>query len=248
MSDFFSSEVGLESGLISYYIFPLLLLVSANFIIFWKRDKIAANDRLDKVLRYGIVTLALALEIMFHLWVLFDLSDWSIKRYLSYEMIALQGCAVALWLMCFSAVFNNEKVFKLSFYLAFLGATLALLFPGVEYGVDRFRYWHYFIVHISFLTLAIYMLAVKKVDVEAGQWKKATLFMVGYGLLALAINLIFGTSYLYLWNSKGTPLDGVHESWLWKLATIPLLAVIMVIYFYVLEKVILKIKDRVKKV
>ncbi len=246
MSDIFSGEGGQEGNLISFII-PFVLWIGLFLIVLFGRNKFKKNKKLDVAFTYGLVTLGVLSEVAFHIWIFTTQADYSLKSYLiENTMIPIQACALSFWIMCYCAITKNEKLFKLFFPIAILGSTLTVLSGSVEFSIDRFRYWHFYGNHIIFFTLAMYLLIVKEFYLREGDYKKSLKMMFIYVVAVLPINIIFGTNYLFVWNSYGSPLEMLGETFWMRIVGIIILVVITLVSFFALEKGMLLLQKKIE--
>ena len=129
----------------------ILLLVP----LFIFKNKIADSKRADFIFRMCIATMALVLEVTFHVWTYttqgFDLI-----------MLPFGLCAMTNILTIIALYGNFQKVFRITYYWALTGGILSILFVDMTYMPPHFRFFHFFIIHYYFIVAALYFVGSGK--------------------------------------------------------------------------------------
>lgn|GEM_PF-2999346 len=233
--NFFSGTMGVEPNFISF-ILPYFLITLFTTLIIVFRKKLR-NYKHEKTLRYAFATLMAIIELIFFWWTFTRVTDGSITKFLFDEsMIPLHICALALWLMIYSAFTENQKVFKVGFFMAIMGPILTIAGGSVDFSYDRFRYWHFYQEHINTFMMANYLLFVKQMKIVKGDWIKSSIVTALIAFpIALPINIMTGSDYMYIYNYEHSPFS-IIENWILALVV----AVLMVLLLYwIVEKIYL---------
>jgi len=237
LGSFFSGSRGIDDSILSFIIPYLLVITFVTLVIVFR--KALRNYKHEKVVRYSIVTFAMITELIFFWWMFTTEAHYSFKEFfVDKSMLPIHACAMALWLMVYAGYTKNQKVFRIGFYLAIMGPLLTLFAGTVDYSLDRFRYWHFYQGHINTFVIAHYLMFVNKLKISKGDWKRATIFVYIIAVfLAIPINAITGSDYLYVYNTHGSPFE-IIENWVLALAAAALMIIILfrLIEYIYLEK------------
>ena len=106
----------------------------------------------------------------------------------------------------------NKKPMVITFYIALIPALLALLTPDLPYDFPNFRYFKFFIHHITISLTAIFVaiIASKSQAITLKGMLETYLYLVIYAfLVGLVINPWLNANYLFLSHPpvSATPLD-----------------------------------------
>ncbi|QMS84558.1 TIGR02206 family membrane protein [Xianfuyuplasma coldseepsis] len=120
---------------------------------------------------------------------------------------------------------KNEKLFQNIFFVMLIGATMALITPGIEdrLGFPHYRYFQFFISHglivINFTVLLFVYNWQKNIRYRMLLHNFASLLVIA--LVLLVINIITGGNYMYLMAKpgEGTAFD-LFGVWPWYLVNI----------------------------
>lgn len=205
--DFFSTGRGMENNVISF-VLPYLLAGFSCFLIVRFRTQLRMYKR-ERAVRYGIAVCAALLELAFHIWTFEQLSGRNWRVYLiENTMFPFQVCAMAFWMMVYCCITENQKLFRFALFLAVSGPLLTILFGSVDFGLNRFRYWHFYLSHTFSLVMTFYLFFVRQMPLFKKDWRRAFLILsVMTAFIALPVNIIFGTNYMFIYHTYGSPLE-----------------------------------------
>ncbi|MCG5103784.1 YwaF family protein [Oceanobacillus alkalisoli] len=182
----------------------LFLYVVGAFLLLFLHKKILSNHRLFQTIRWTFFTLLLACEITYQTWAAIN-GIW--VHNLPFHLCGIAGLVGA------AALFTlNKKLMVITFYIALIPALLALLTPDLSYDFPNFRYFKFFIHHITISLTAIFV-AIIASESKAITFKgmlETYLYLVIYAFLAgLIINPWLNANYLFLSHPpvSATPLD-----------------------------------------
>ena len=201
---FFSNQEGMILGFFSFWhLFQIALSGIVIFLIVFYKDKLK-DMKHEKEFRYGVAIFALGLEISSHIWTAVH-NEWHFPHNLPLHL-----CALSLLFAVYVFVSKNEKFFYVVYFWAF-GAVLSVLFPDMEFGPDRFRYWQFFISHMMFMWMNLYMIFVHGFNPTMKHFLKSALilFLLATGLM-LPFNILTGENFWFLLHHGGTPLSIIY--------------------------------------
>ncbi len=204
--NFFSTVQGLEPSLWSAYVVPWVIFLVSAFLLIKYQDRIRTSPY-ERPIRIAITIWAIGMELFFWRWVFKGQANANWYDYfVTNTMFPFQACATSLWLMIFCSLTNNVKVFKIFFFMAIIGPLVTLVAGDAGYGFDRFRYYHYYLVHMFTLLMAIHLLVYNQVTFTPKDFRNVTIYIVVYAAIAVPLNVIFGSNFLFLYNAHESPL------------------------------------------
>ena len=183
-------------GAIAFFTICIALIIAFKNIIL--------NAKYEKLLRYSITFLAIAFEMSFHIWTALTQDATFLKDFLPLDL-----CAISLYL-CIALMLTKSKwVFKLVYFYS-LGAMVSLLVPDLGgYGVDHFRYYHYFYVHGFIMLTSMYFVFVHNYKIVLKDLIRATVLLIFIAGFVMAVDLVVGANYMFLMHKPhvSSPLD-----------------------------------------
>jgi len=194
MKSFFSGTVGnLTVDTMSFwYIFAIAFCVLLFMYTYFGRNQLKLFER-NKGLRISISVAVLLIELGFYIWnIIFGFDS------VAETLFSLDLCRITLIMAIILFINENEKLFKITYFFAF-GGFLSLAVPDFGgFGPDRFRYYHYYIIHIYFMWVCVYCIFVKGYKIRIMDYLKAMGYLAILAALALTANLIFGYNFMFL--------------------------------------------------
>ena len=194
MKEFF----GLIPGIFHFHLFGFwhilmtLVMLLSIVLIYKNRMKIRKWKYHDKPVRYFIAIFMFLNMVVYYVpMVIFGTWDYHVH-------LPLHLCFISGGLFMITMLSNNQKLFKLVYYLSFLGPLPAILFPDLTCGPDRFIFWQFFISHHFFLTASLYTLFVLDYKIEKDDVKFAFLGALTIFMIMFVFNHIFGTNYIMM--------------------------------------------------
>lgn len=206
--DFFSNTPGMELSAI-HQIFAIVSTIVIISVIFLYKDKIR-NSKYEKFIRISFIVFLLALEAGFKIWT-FYYNGFEI-----FELINLDLCYMTLLLSSIMMLTKSETLYKyIWFWMG--GPLISLLIPDMgvyTFGPDRFRYYHFFMVHAGSIISFSYMYSVFGYRTYFKDFLKSAALLFGVAMIAIMMNNIFDLNYMFLSYppTSSTPLDIVKDS------------------------------------
>lgn len=201
-----------------------ILLLNLVFLVYRGRITPEASAKI----RFAMAAVLILNEISWHVWHLAN-GMWTIQ-----EMLPLHLCSILVWTSAVMLIFKNQVIYEFAYLIGIAGALQAIFTPDLgRYDFPHYRYYQTFISHGLLVTSAIYMTVVERMRPYPRSLR--TLFVWGNVYLAAvtALNLVIGSNYLFTAHKPPTAsLLDVLPPWPWYIAVIELLAIVLVLLFY----------------
>ena len=194
-----------QEHLIVLYILAILIMLMVFF-----RNKI--TPKADKLIKVISSSITIVCELLFHVWNY--INDENFLGNLFYFDL----CSITLIL---SVVFNSKNelnktqkqhIFELIYFWS-IGAIAALAFPALVYGANKFRFYHFFIIHSYIILTMCYGLIVERYKISFKSFLYALKTLIFVAVLVAFIDKVFDQNYMYLSHAPETasPLDDFGE-------------------------------------
>lgn len=191
------------------------------------------NSKYYNHIRIGFAVFALSQEVMLNIYRLV-FNEWSLGTSLPFQLCGLAVITSSLVLLT-----KSKKLFLNSFFIMMIGATMALLTPGIEQslGFPHFRFFQFFSAHGMIVINFSFVLFVMDYQKDV-RYKTIFSNFVTLAVLAvvmLGINLLVNGNYMYLmhkpYGDTAFDLFGEHP---WYLLNILLFGVPILFHvFYI---------------
>lgn len=201
----------------SHFVAVTIIFMIVGLIIYNKER--LRESRYLNVIRYTLVLLTLGQEVSLNIYRIV-MGEWVIAT-----SLPLQLCGLGILMTSYLLITKNEKLFQHIFFVMLIGATMALITPGIEdrLGFPHYRYFQFFLSHglivINFTVLLFVYNWQKNIRYRLLLNNFASLLVIA--LVLLIINIITGGNYMYLMGKpgEGTAFDLFGE-WPWYLINI----------------------------
>lgn len=146
--------------------------------------------------RIGFAVFTLFQEIVLNIYRV-SIGEWEIGTGLPLHL-----CGLAVLTSSIVLLTNSKKLFLNTFFIMLIGATMALLTPGIEdnLGFPHFRFFQFFTAHgmivINF-TFLLFVMEYHK-DVRYKTIYKNLLTLIGLAIVLYLVNLLIDGNYMYL--------------------------------------------------
>lgn len=174
---------GLTHGLAILFFIILFVLM----ILFKKR----IHEKEDLIIRRSVALLMITMELTFYLWSL-------IRGGFQTSLLPFGVCAISMYVTSYALWFKSERVFKIIFPWAIIGALISLTVADLTYDFPHFRYLHYFGNHGLFLLGNLYLLIVAKMKITYKDILKSSLILLIYAAVMYPINFLLDANHLFL--------------------------------------------------
>ncbi len=210
--NFFSTDVGVPATVMSHYVLPWIVFLTGIFLLVRYQNTIRTSPY-ERRVRIGVTLMAVLFELTFWVWTYRGDANYNMYDYLiTYTMFPIQACALSLWMMVYCSISRNVKVFKIFFFMSIVGPLVTMVAGGTALSYDRFRYYHYYLVHMFTFFMAVHLLVYNRVRFTPKDYRNVTIYILIHAAVAVPINIIFGTNYLFLYNAYDTPMVNLPKA------------------------------------
>ncbi|WP_162287823.1 TIGR02206 family membrane protein [Indiicoccus explosivorum] len=168
------------------------------------KEKIARQLDKFKWLRVALLALLLASEVSYQAWTV-SAGVWSFDGHMPLHLCAVASLAAVGALLTW-----NETMTQFAFFTGVVPPLIAVITPEVPYGYRHYRFWKFFLHHMSIPWAALFLAAAQPHAIHVRGALKVYGMLAAYALvIGKGINPLTGANYLYLSqrpNAK-TPLD-----------------------------------------
>jgi hypothetical integral membrane protein (TIGR02206 family) len=229
MGEFFAYEPSAARELTTFsvaHLVPLLAIVLGVALLAAYRKQLRMF-RYERWVGIAIASLAIGLEVSFQIWQMAH-GRWDFA-----ESLPLHLCRLTSYLGIYTILSGNHKVFEIAYFWSLAGV-VSVLFPDIQHGVDRFRYWHFMLSHMLFFYLYMYLLFVRGMPLTFHSFRKSFLTLLGLALFVIVpVNLLFDMNYMYLREPGDTPfvIFAGHGYPLYLMGCIGLVMVVITLWY-----------------
>lgn len=196
------------------------------------------NSKIAHIKRLILLSL-IGSEVTLTMWYLLN-GVWNVAY-----TLPLQLCSISLYLSVVMLLNEKYALFEITFFLGIGGAVQALITPELYYDFPHYRYFHFFIAHISIILASHYMVFVKRYKPTLKSVWKTMLYLNLIAIFVFFVNKATGGNYMFLSRKPSNPsmIDYLGD-YPWYLLSLELVAAIMFltlytifsIHFYIIEK------------
>ncbi|PRX75086.1 putative integral membrane protein (TIGR02206 family) [Bacillus sp. V-88] len=158
-------------------------------------------------LKWLLVILLVLSEVSFQFW--YGLNDqWDVTINLPFQL-----CSLSLYLCTIMLISNNYRIFEISFFSSMSGAFIAIITPELFFGFPHFRYFQFFLAHLSIVLSCLYMVWIEGYRLTFGSLMRAFAALNGIAVIAYAVNKVVGANYMFLMHKpyNASPIDYLGE-------------------------------------
>lgn len=193
MSELFHPEQHKDFLLFSpEHLMMIGLLIAVGIALTFLRNPIRKRPTLKLFIRWGFFTILLFGNVGYQAWSIVH-AVWDARINLPFQL-----CSISSLVVLFFLLKPTESRFQIVYFIALIPPSLAVLTPDLLYGSPHYRFYQFFIFHITLVTTVLYYLIVEKYEPRFVSVLKAFAFI---NLLALPIgflNKYLGSNYLFL--------------------------------------------------
>lgn len=200
----------------------LLIIITLALVVF--REPIRNSLFLKRFFRWGFFIILLIGNVGYQLWSIVH-AVWDPRFNLPFQLCSISSLVVLYFLLK-----PTESRFQLVYFIALIPPSLAILTPDLLYGSPHYRFFQFFIFHITLVTTVLYYLIIERYQPRFVSVLKAFIFI---NVLALPIGMVnnyLGSNYLFL---EGPPasdtLLSLFGNGFWYLVN---LEIVMLITFF----------------
>ncbi len=191
------------------HVIALVVVLLANLsLIYVKRY---ANERVKRIMRYGMAALLILNELAWHFWNL-KTGQWSVQTTLPFHI-----CSIFVILNAVMLVTKSYTIYEFAYLLGIPTALQPLLTPDAgQWGFPHFRFFQVIVSHGLIVTASVYMTLVEG---YRPTWKSVGRVALGanlYVVLMGVVNFLLGSNYLYIAHKPETAsLMDLMPPWPW---------------------------------
>ena len=218
------------------------LVIAAAFIIGVSlRYKTQTPEKRAKTRK--ILAAALILD---ELWKMFWLTVG--HRY-EMEYLPLHLCSINIFLIAYHSFRPSKTLDNFLYIVCIPGALAALLFPSWSVlPLANFMHLHSFTVHTLLVAYPVVLLVNGEINPEFKQLPKSLLMLACFGILALAVNILFDENFMFLmYADPGNPLYIFEESFGSHIIGFPVIITGIILVMYGIPAILLKLKKKDSK-
>ena len=207
MKDFFSYFFGqgtteeFTNFTLAHFL-PILVMVAIIVLIYKYRAQILAYKHEDTV-RLAMAFVLIITE-MSYFWRLVGVESLNANPV---DHLPITVCGWAVIFSSFMLATKNKTLFDIVYFWVFAGSTFGLLTPTVitYTGPTRFRYYQFWLEHISGFIAVFYMIFVHKFRPTWKSMIKSYSALVVLTVIAIAVNnMLPGANYLFVARPEST--------------------------------------------
>lgn len=174
---------------------PVLLIFTICALIIKYQEKLR-EKRYFNFLRYGLALLIILQEVSLQIYRLY-MGIWDVSI-----SLPLQLCSVGVIMTAILLVIKNEKLFQWFVFILFIGASLALITPGITngYGFPHYRFFQFFVSHgliVINLTVLLFVFEYQK-NILYKHLLYNFIALLGLVIIMLIVNVLTGGNYMYI--------------------------------------------------
>ena len=210
---------------------PILVMVGVIFLIYKYRKQLREYKHEDRVrLIAGFV---LIITEMSYFWRLVGVESLNANPV---DHLPITICGWAIIFSSFMVAVKSKSLFDIVYFWVFAGSTFGLLTPTVitYTGPTRFRYYQFWLEHISGFIVIFYMIFVHGFRPNWKSMIKSYICLVVLAIIAIvANNMLPGANYLFVARPEDTAsiLDFLPKNYIVRLI---LMAFIITLLFFLI--------------
>ncbi len=156
-------------------------------------------------------------------------------------------CSINIYLIALHALIPGKTLENYLYLVGIPGTLAALIFPSwVKLPLANFMHLHSFTLHILLVLYPIMLTVGGDIKPEPRQLPKCLLMLLGLAGIALVVNLIFDTNFMFLMEAKpGNPLYIFEQLFGSHLIGFPIIITAVIVVMY-LPVIILKKRQGVQ--
>lgn len=193
------NEVEFQNFTLAHFL-PILLAASVIFVIYKKRNALAAS-KCDTGVRYVLAFMMICCE-MSYFWRM--VGNAGVLNPNAVDHLPISVCGWAIIFGSFMLVGKSQSLFDICYFWVLSGTIFALITPSViDYtGPTRYRYYQFWAEHLLGYVAVFYMIFVHKFRPTIRSFIKAYGLMAVLAAVAYTTNAIIGPGANYLFLSK----------------------------------------------
>lgn len=195
MREFFIDDIaGIPFSLFGWVHFLCMaFIITSLFFIYINRNKIAnlhysIKNRIKILI---VIIMFVNMKLYYIPLIFYGRYDWT-------NHLPLHFCFISGYLFMFALLTNNRKIYKITYFFAFMGPIPAILWPDVDIrsSFDSFLFYQYFLSHHFFLLANMFIFYAYNYKFKVIDIKKAFIAANVIFITMSGFNIIFKTNYI----------------------------------------------------
>lgn len=170
----------------------MVLLIIGILLLVVNKEKIAKmNEKIKDKIRISIaLILFLNMTIYYLTRIIYGVYDWKVH-------LPLHFCFIAGYLFMFAVIFKKWKLYKISYFMAFMGPLPAIIWPELYRTFDTYIFYQYLISHHFFLLSNLFILYAYSIKITKKDFIKTIIVVFTLFICMAIFNFFFHTNYIF---------------------------------------------------
>ena len=175
-------------------IFIIIILIIVN------KERVKSSKYVNHF-RISLVVLTIGQELSLNIYRIVN-GEWMISTSLPFQL-----CGLAILTTSIVLITKSERIFVNTFFIMMIGATMAIITPGIEdqLGFPHYRFFQFFTSHGLIVINFTYILFIMNFQ-KAIQYRHLLnnfIVLASIAVVLLGVNLITDGNYMYLMAKPG---------------------------------------------
>lgn len=157
------------------------------------RERLRKESRSFQILRWVLFSVLVLCELSYQYWTISN-EIWYFSRH-----VPLHLCGVASLIAMIGLLTLRKSWIQISFFIGIVPSFLALVTPDMPYDYHHYRFWVFFILHMSIPWASLLLALPKPEIISLRSVFKVFGLLVAYAVvIGFLVNPLTGSNYLYL--------------------------------------------------
>lgn len=192
LSDFLLNQhSGYEIHIFSVIHFVSIILVLSLALLIAKNKKMFINmqENNKKKLRYLLAIILIAnLMIRRGSFLYYGVYNWNFN-------LDINFCNFTSILFIIYGLSGNKKIYKIGYYMAWIGPFMAILFPSVNLNPLNYSFYSYLIIHHLVFLFNFTFIYTENIKYYKKDFTNISIFLINYFLIIYIFDKITNTNY-----------------------------------------------------
>ncbi|PFA67927.1 TIGR02206 family membrane protein [Bacillus sp. AFS015802] len=187
------------------HLVAIIICLGCMVGLFVSRDHVQGS--LKSVLKWLLIVLLVLSEVSFQVWYIIN-DQWDVTINLPFQL-----CSLSLYLCTIMLISKSYRIFEISFFASMSGAFIAIVTPELFFGFPHFRYFQFFLAHLTIILACLYMVWIEGYSLSIGSLVRAFLALNTIAVIVYIVNRITGANYMFLSHKpyNASPIDYLGE-------------------------------------
>lgn len=172
------------------------------------KERLKGQERLFRSMRWPLLAILVISEISYHYWAITN-EVWRFSGQMPLHLCGIASLAAMIGLLTMRPLW-----IQLSFFIGIVPAFLALITPDIPYDYQHFRFWKFFIHHITIAWSCLFLALCRPNTITLRSVFFVYMMVLAYAaLIGFWVNPLTDSNYLYLMRRPTitSPLDFFGE-------------------------------------